>query len=277
MICEKLTISVDCTPVGIDGQLQSSITTHILQDGDADAPKGRRPAVVICPGGGYTNTSTREADTVAARFNKRGCSAFVLWYTCLKLPFPSHLLTAAKTVAFIREHADEWQIDPNNITICGFSAGGHLAGSLGTLWNRDYVKDALGYYNEEHKPNGMILCYPVITSGKFAHRASFDYLLLDRKSDELLEETSLEKQVSSDTVPAFIWHTFADSVVPVENALLMASALSAHKIRSELHMFPYGNHGLSTATAEVGGGPEECAAWLDMAVRWMTQLNETTN
>ncbi len=274
MIYKQIELEVNCTPAGVEGVTKATLTAYII-NAERDMCKDFiRPAVVICPGGGYGFTSGREGDPIARRFLAAGYSAFVLWYEVKSLPFPSHLLMAAKAVATVRENAEEWGIDPKNITIAGFSAGGHLAGSLGVLWNRDYVKDTLGYHNGEHRPDGMILCYPVITSGEYAHRGSFNNLLMDRKCDELLEETSLEKQVSADTVPSFIWHTYEDACVPVENALLMATALRANGVPMELHIFPKGGHGLSLVTPEVGGGPAECTIWTDLAVRWIENLNK---
>ena len=262
-------LTVDCAPAGIEGIAKATLTANIIPQLDFATPL--RPAIVICPGGGYGFLSDREGDPIARKFASAGFQTFVLKYEVLALPYPSHLLTAGKAVSFVREHAEEWHIDPEKVFIIGFSAGGHLAGSLGTLWNREYVKAALNTACE-HKPNGMILCYPVITSGEFAHRGSFEKLLMDRYSDDLLKETSLELQVSKDTVPAFIWHTFEDTTVPMENTLLMVTALRQNNIPFELHTFPRGGHGLSLVTSEVGSGPQECAVWADMAIRWAKEL-----
>ena len=262
-------LEVDCAPAGVQGIAKATLTAHIIPTLDyAVAP---RPAIVICPGGGYGFVSDREGDPIARTFAAAGFQTFVLDYEVKTVPFPSHLLTAGKAVALVREHAEEWNINPNKVFVIGFSAGGHLAGSLGVLWNREYIKAALGT-TTEHRPNGMILCYPVITSGEYAHRGSFNNLLMDRMSDTLLEETSLELQVSADTVPTFIWHTFEDTCVPMENALLMATALRKNNIPFELHTFPRGCHGLSLVTSEVGSGPQECAVWVDMAIRWAKEL-----
>ncbi len=262
-------LEVDCVPAGVQGIAKATLTANIIPDFDRGFT---RPAIVICPGGGYGYVSvSREGEPIARKFASAGFQTFVLDYEVKTLPYPSHLLLAGKAVALVREHAEEWHIDPNKVFVIGFSAGGHLAGSLGVLWNRDYVKAALNT-EREHRPNGMILCYPVITSGEYAHRGSFDNLLLERKSEALLKETSLELQVSAETVPAFIWHTFEDASVPIENALLMATALRKNNIPFELHTFPHGGHGLSLANDQVGGGPQECAVWADMAIRWAKEL-----
>lgn len=272
MLHTKLDLSVDYAAAGLNGTASATLTTYVIAHEKEMDKITRRPAVVICPGGAYRFCSTRESEPIARRFLAAGFQAFVLNYSVRELPFPAHLLQAAKAVATVREHAEEWDIDPHKIIIIGFSAGGHLAASLGTLWNRDYVKNTLGYFHGEHRPDGMILSYPVITSGTFAHRGSFENLLLDRYSDALLEDVSLEKQVSADTVPAFLWHTVTDQAVPVENTLLMASALRQAHIPFEMHVFPEGAHGLSLSTPETGGGPACCAAWPDMAIRWINDL-----
>ncbi len=273
MLQKEIKLAIDYAAAGLSGTADATLTTYIIPHEKEMDKITHRPAVVICPGGGYGFCSSREAEPIARRFLAAGFQAFVLNYSIKELPFPAHLLQAATAVATVREHAQEWDIDPHKIVIIGFSAGGHLAGSLGTLWNRDYVKNTLGYQNGEHRPDGMILCYPVITSGEFAHRGSFDNLLLEKKDDaDLLQETSLEKQVSQDTVPTFLWHTVTDGAVPVENSLLMATALQQHRIPYEMHLFPEGRHGLSLASFETGGGPAAVTTWPDMVIRWITDL-----
>ncbi len=276
MLHQEIKLSVDYQAAGLIGTADASLTTYVITHEREMDKITSRPAVIICPGGGYGFCSSRESEPIARRFLAAGFQAFVLNYSIKQLPFPSQLLQAATAVATVRAHAEEWDIDPHKIFIIGFSAGGHLAGSLGTLWNRDYVKNALGYQGGEHRPDGMILCYPVITSGEFAHRGSFDNLLLDGKDDpEKLLEVSLEKQVSTDTVPAFLWHTVTDAAVPVENSLLMATALQQNRIPYEMHLFPEGRHGLSLASFETGGGPAAVTTWPDLVIRWITDLKTT--
>ena len=267
-----LPIEVNYAKAGLDMQASPTLHTYILDTGYDGSTKVRRPAVVICPGGGYSMTSDREAEPIAIKFNSLGFHAFVVRYTVTPpMCFPGALLEASRAIAMVREHADEWCVDSDKVFIIGFSAGGHLAGSVGVFWNHDFVKEALGTYNGEHKPNGMILSYPVISSGEYGHHDSIRNLLRERY-DEQKEAVSLEKQVSDDTVPAFIWHTVEDTVVPVENALLMASALQAKKIPYELHVYPYGFHGLALSTGETGGGPAECAQWPELVSRWARSL-----
>ena len=149
-------------------------------------------------------------------------------------------------IAHIRENAAQYHVRPDAIAVCGFSAGGHLSASSGILWNEPVIAETLGIENRMARPDAMILSYPVITSGEHAHRGSFECLLGERANDAAwLERLSLERRVDGTTPPTFLWHTFADELVPVENALLLASALRRADVPFELHIFPEGIHGLS--------------------------------
>ena len=141
-------------------------------------PNPVRPAIVICPGGGYQFCSEREAEPIALRFLMHGFNTFVVWYREKKGEelFPKPQQDAAAAVAYVRAHAEEFHTDPDRIAILGFSAGGHLAGSLGTMWHRAELWEPMGLTPEQVKPNAMVLCYPVISAGKDAHRSSFEYL-----------------------------------------------------------------------------------------------------
>ncbi len=153
--------------------------------------KRKRPAVIICPGGAYRMTSDREAEAVAFKFLGMDLAAFVLRYSCAPARYPVALLELAESVRYVRAHAKEFALDPDKIIILGMSAGGHLAASLGTLWTDELFNDH-GYAKEMIKPNGMILCYPVITAGEFSHSGSFDNLV--GKDPKLREFLSLEKR-----------------------------------------------------------------------------------
>jgi acetyl esterase/lipase len=239
--------------------------------------KTKRPAILICPGGGYGHTSDREAEPIAMRYLAAGYHAFVLRYHVAPVRYPVALLEVASAMKIIRENAQEWNIDENKIILNGFSAGGHLAGSLSTFWTKDWLAQKLGTTKAMLQPNGCILAYPVITSGEFAHRGSFDNLLGDQQ--ELLEEVSLEHQVTEDTPPMFIWHTYTDGSVPVENSLLLISALRKYNISAEFHMYPFGGHGLALANEETQTSDgrcyqPECQGWIDLAIRWVRNLGE---
>ena len=133
--------------------------------------------VVVCGGGGYEYISDREQEPIVLQFLSMGYHACLLNYSVAPNVFPTAVCELASAVALIREHAQEWGVDSDKIVTCGFSAGGHLAASLGVFWNREFVYGALNRKPEEVKPNGQILCYPVITSGEKAHRGSVQKLL----------------------------------------------------------------------------------------------------
>ena len=278
MIYQTIPLPIDYERIGAQGNGYTAAMTLYLPDNSPEIDtERRRPTVVVLPGGGYGFRSDREAEPLVFPFLAADCNAVVVDYSIEPTRFPAALLQVAQAVALLREHAEEWHVDENRIAVMGFSAGGHLAASYGTLWNSDIVKDYYGYTNRENRPDGMILCYAVISSGDKAHRGSIDNLLGDKKDDPaLLELVSCEKQVTRDTPPAFIWHTWDDGCVPVENALLMATALREKDIPFELHVYPHGQHGLSLANENVYGkwdhACDEVQSWIGMAIRWMKAL-----
>ncbi len=281
MIYKVIDIEVDYKRFGADnGCYQPTMTLYLPDNSDSIEAGRKRPTVVICPGGGYHSTADREAEGVAFQFAAEDCNAVVVRYSCAPARFPCQLMEVAFAISKIRENAEEWNVDTDKISVMGFSAGGHLAASYGTLWNRDFIKEYFGFENGENRPNGMILCYPVISgvSGK-SHGGSIRNLLGDRKDDiEFRTLVSPELQVSEDTPKAFIWHTFEDNGVPVENSLMMASALAEKKINTELHIFPHGWHGLSLANNTVlhpdmyKGEFDEVQVWISLAIRWLKNL-----
>ncbi len=269
MIYQKLNLRE--TPV--DG-FMPTMTTYIPYDSIAEEREGMKPrrrgAVVICPGGAYGFCSPREAEPIALHFCNAGYSAFVVDYCVAPIRYPEALKDVSEAIKLIRRNAEEWAIHPDQIVVCGFSAGGHLAASVGTLWNSE---PAVRCENQENKPNGMILSYPVIMWGEKAHQGSFYNLLGENLSDADYEALSLEKRVGKDTPPAFIWHTYQDGAVPVENSLSFAMAMREQEIPFELHIYPKGEHGYSLATKEVSDQPDaHLATWADLAVAWMEQL-----
>ena len=233
----------------------------------------QRPAVIICPGGGYVNCSVREAEPVALRFAAFGISAFVLRYSCVEKKFPTALLELAQAMSYVRTHASELGVNPDKIMVCGFSAGGHLAGSLAVHWNKAFISDVLGGANELYKPNGAVLCYPVITSGEKRHDGSIVNITGENYPADIMELVSLEKQVTPDTPPVFLWHTANDTCVPVENTLLFASALAENKVPFACHIFENGEHGLALCDDSTAGYSghinPDCGRWFEMAVDWI--------
>ena len=235
-----------------------------------------RPAVLILPGSGYRQCSPREAEALAVRFNAAGCHAFVLWYSCAPRRHPVPVLDCCRALTIIRERAAEWRIDPKKVAIMGFSAGGHLALSETLFYNRDFAS-APGITASLCRADALMLCYPVISSGEFAHKDSFTRLLGENANPELLELLSLEKQIRAGLPPVFLWHTYTDESVPVENSLLLAAALRKAKVPLELHIFPEGKHGLSLAIPETQGEDPNnvnlhAAQWFSLCVNWFAKL-----
>jgi len=240
-----------------------------------DVPfNNKRKAVIVIPGGGYYNCSDREGEPIALEFLTRGYNAFVLKYTVKNRAFfPTQLLEASAAMKFIKDNAEKFHIDPGYIFIIGFSAGGHLAASLGTLWYKDYIYKALDMPKGYNRPRGMILAYPVIPSGKYAHRGSIDNLLGEKKNDPAAKkEVSLEYAVTKKTVPAYIWHTRNDTCVPVENSIFFANALAKNGIPFELHILPAGNHGASLCNSIVNYISPYNARWFDEAAHFIESL-----
>lgn len=237
----------------------------------------KRPMILICPGGGYEKLSYREGEPVAVQFLNQGYHTCVLRYSVAPSRHPAPLLEIAGAMKVIHDNAADWQVDTDKIILTGFSAGAHLAATLGVFWNRERLCEALHVTAFQLKPAGMILCYPVITSEKgLSHEGSFENLLGERFS-ELAEELSVEKQVTKDTPPCFIWHTLDDDTVPVENSFLMVSALKRAGVPAELHVFPKGEHGLSLAGKTVertdgSGLNEQCEQWMGLAFAWLRTI-----
>jgi len=259
----------------MDDNFRPYMKSYILEGDDGSSKKS---AVLICPGGGYGMTSEREAEPVALRFNNAGYNAFVLHYSVAPRKHPQPLLDLARAMCIIRENAKAWNINPEKIALCGFSAGGHLAASLAVHSDKDFLFEVSGINKDMLRPNALILSYPVITSGNFAHLGSFKNLLGDNPSDDLKYLMSLENHVNEKTPPAFLWHTFEDQAVPVENSITFAQALRDHNIPFELHIYPDGPHGLSLATGETAYEPRQInshvASWINLCFEWLDDIFE---
>jgi len=228
---------------------QPNLRTYLHEDPQT------RPCVLVIPGGGYRMVSPTEGEIVAKCFSSKGYQTFVGTYTTNFLGLEplkmQPLKDISRMVRIIRSRADEFHVYPDRIVVCGFSAGAHLCGSLCVHWQD--VRDGR-YAGYSNRPDGAILSYPVITSGRSAHRDSFTALLGDHPPEEELEYMSLEKQVTSGTPPMFLWQTASDETVPVENSYLMAMALKEAGVPFEHHVFPKGIHGLSLANEDWAEG-----------------------
>jgi len=257
----------------------AQLQLYLLDDTEEIAIR-KREIVVICPGGGYEFTSDREAEMIALQFAAKGIHAAVLRYSVSPAVRPTAMLELGRSVALVREKAAEWHVDPAKVTVMGFSAGGHLAADYCVSVGKGFLEETLGVTSEALRPDSLLLCYPVITSGEHAHRGSIAHLL-GKAYDELTEEekdsVSIEKQVSAQMPPTFIWHTFEDESVPIQNSCLLFSELVRLQVPVEYHVFRKGSHGLALAnetTAHPLGNTIEpsCQPWIDLAITWLKGL-----
>ena len=269
------------------------LEAYILKNSPEFQADTRRPAVIICPGGAYMGTSDREAEPVALRFLAQGYHAFVLRYS-VQTRFPQPMLDLATAILTVRQHPDEWFVDADQIALCGFSAGGHLAASLGVHWNKPFLYEPLGVSAEEIKPNALILGYPAIDLELVANPP----IVIEAQAEPvglnehvlatvlgefpppraLVEQYRADRHVSSATPPTFVWHTAEDELVFAHNALRFATALADHKVPYELHIFGSGEHGLSLAdeTSAVGERflDPHAQVWIDLALKWLKRQRE---
>ena len=235
----------------------------------------RRPALIICPGGGYAFLSDREGEPVALRFAGLGYAAFVLRYHTAPqahYPIPQRQLLSA--IDHVRTHAQEYHVDPSAIVAMGFSAGGHLAGCAALLWNRPEIVRPLSKKAAAYRPDGAVLCYPVVSSGVHGHRNSF-LNLLGEQYDKKAASLSLENQVKKGAPPFFLWHTADDTTVPMENTRLLETALRDRGAPVETYIFPHGVHGQSLADSTVFAPDRQwqlsvpCAVWVERCHAWL--------
>ncbi|WP_034450045.1 alpha/beta hydrolase [Butyrivibrio sp. AE2032] len=234
-------------PLAFD--FRPNLRPYLLDDGET------HPCILVLPGGGYAVVVPPEGELVAKRFNELGYSCFVMTYTTNQLMrepvMEQAMKDLARAVRFVRKNASEYRIDPSKLYVCGFSAAGHVCGSLCDYWSEIEDTDP-DYKDISCRPDAAILSYPVITSGEYAHKDSFRFLLgadiYDREDDEakyLLDRYSLEKHVRADNPPCFVWQTEEDNLVPVKNSYLYADALKEAGVKYEHKTFPHGFHGLS--------------------------------
>lgn len=283
----------------------AELVTYRLADSDEFLTGRRRPAVIICPGGGYLGTSDREAEPVALRFAAQGYHAFVLRYNtrfgrlpevgnpaCLnwRSVWPQPLWDLGRAMRCLHRHARDWCVDTQQILVCGFSAGGHLAASLGTNWQDPALQTAVQASAEQLRPAALVLGYAVLdyqlmadwmmtqdearqTECRWYNQALFGQ---DRPTEAQLQTTSPLRQVTALMPPTFLWHTATDATVPASNSLQFALALARHQVPYELHLYAEGPHGLSLADQTTAHHPEfnceACRGWFDLMLSWLRRL-----
>ncbi len=220
----------------------------------------RYPVIVIFPGGGYHKRAPHEGKDIALAFNKLGFQAVVVQYRVAPARYPAPQRDAFRAIKLVRANAEKWNIIPDQLVTCGFSAGGHLTASTGTLFDSIEANANDGADGQSQRPDAMILSYPVISfCDEWGHVGSGDNLLGDKK-DEFIDEINMANRVTANTPPAFLWHTAADGAVPLANSLRFVEAMRSYELTVGLHVFPDGHHGLGLA-------PEnpEIAQWPQLA------------
>lgn len=238
-----------------------SLTVYLRDAAQAMPNALRRPVVVVVPGGGYNHVSAREADPVALQFSTAGYHTAILTYRVgegARHYQPLRQLNAA--IGLLRSRAEAWNLLPEKIAVCGFSAGGHLALSGAVLDLPDGTP--------MHRPNAVLLAYPVITAGEYAHRGSF-VQLAGSEDPAAQQPFTLEDKITPATPPVFVWHTMEDQTVPVENTLLLLTALRRAGVPCEAHLFEKGRHGTSISTAEVDAASAHRHHWVELALEWL--------
>lgn len=293
------------------GNYHAEVTAFL---GDSGVEVEAKPAVVICPGGSYMYVSKREAEPAAYEFLAQGYQVFILRYSTigtrleaegkeatrdemykiaaglepeeiLGSEFPNPLIELALTMTHIRENIHEYNVDADNIGVLGFSAGGHLAASLGVHWNQLWLSERVGKESRWYRPNFQVLSYPIldydlnriiaeergIGDPKYMSMASRMVFGQAIEADTL-DKATVKNYVSENTPPTFIWHTGEDKLVFIKNALDFADALERHNVPWELHTFHKGDHGLSTATKITGKVNTHVQKWVPLMFEWLEDI-----
>lgn len=233
------------------------------------------PAILVCPGGGYSFVSQREAEPMALKFLPWGFHVFVLTYSVAPHHFPTQIRQVAAAMELIHANAQRLGVDKNRIAIMGFSAGGHLACHYSNCYDCPEVREVL----PQSKPvNACVLTYPVISADpRYRHEGSIQNVSgHEEPTAEDVEYFSLNNRVTPNTPPTFLWHTAADQLVPVMNSLLYAQALAENKVSFALRIYPYGHHGLATADdltcANLQPPVTDANAWITDAAKWLKDV-----
>lgn len=244
-----------------------------IQEPNPEVSSNRQfPAALILPGGAYVMTSLRDQEPLAMKLLVRNYSVFVLEYSVAPLYFPTQLREAVMAMGWLRKHAEDLHILPNKIVAMGFSAGGHLCGTLGTMYDSTDVDD-LGI--ADARPNALVLGYPVCVSHGRTHEETFDNV--SGGDSALKQRLSLDRLVRPDMPPVFLWHTANDDLVPARNSLVLAEALDEARVPYALYIYRDGPHGLSAADQSVYATTEsitfspDAANWMEAAMRFLQE------
>lgn len=281
--------------ISISNKTDAYMTTYVLDDGEYERKGLVKPAVVICPGGGYTYVSKNEGEPVALFFNRHGYHAFVVNYSVkIDHPFPEALEELAAAMAVVREHQEEWQI--SDVYVAGFSAGGNLALSLGVYYTENWLLMETGYTVEQIRPDKLILGYPAVSlypvreGGKIPPEMEVlmeqgvipDFrgpgirqILLGKEevSKEEMEELNLLTKLKKTVPPTFIWGSVEDTLIPVSDCTGLAEGLCRLGVPCELHLYGHGPHGMSLCDESVKNAADlertNMGNWTDLCINWL--------
>lgn len=272
MHCERIHLKEIFTFLGENGRdpfVDVYCPANLVEMGWDDQ---RHPCLVVCPGGAYSMCSQREAEPVALSFLAKNFNVFVLNYSVAPHAFPHQLREVAAVMELISRNAEKWHCDAQHVAIMGFSAGGHLAAHYTNAFDIPEVREK---FPDSKGVQASLLCYPVLCADKqYTHVESICNLAGHEDiTPEEIEKFSCQNLVSKKTPPTFLWHTAPDLVVPVENSLFYAQALAHYEVPFELHIYPFGGHGLATVTEETCNALPDCvsrnAVWMAKAIDWL--------
>lgn len=284
-----------------------TLTAYLLDESTDISYSKKRPGIIINPGGAYVLLSDREAEPIAMRFAGLGYQTFLLRYSVINgkenvwpadishLPerrpegeYPAPLLELGKAMLLVREHAKEWNVDCDQIGVCGFSAGGHNAAMYASCWHRPVLTEALHVSGQELKPSFCIAGYPFIDweleynlervpELRQAYKwMYFDYFGETDPTVEKMRECSVNHLVSEKTVPTFIWTTSTDQSLHPLHSIFLAMEMAKKNIPYELHIFGEGQHGLALADRATLNQPEDIndtvAQWFPLAETWLKRI-----
>lgn len=269
---EILKLWNDPAAVGIDpaaGEFEPFLEVAALP-GCCGAPRG---GVLVCPGGGYTHRAPHEGMPVAETFNALGFHAFVLQYRVAPARYPAPFQDVSRAIRLIRSRAAQWNLNPSQLAVLGFSAGGNLVGVAGTLPGRFDVCCGDAADRESSRPDAVISCYGVMTfADDCGGRRCGDALFPEPMAETVAELLSPIRQVTGESSPTFLWHTAEDPVVDVRNSVEFARALWKNGVTAELHVFPHGGHGLGLAPAA-----PDIVVWPELAKRFLVESCKFNN
>lgn len=257
----------------IDKRFTDENATLRIYISDRNESVSKRPGMLVCPGGGYSFCSPREAEPIAFRFLGEGFNCFILDYT-VNQKYPAPHLELAAVIAYIRKHEEEFDLLPNSLSIIGFSAGGHLVGSYGYLYKE--LAEELKLDESLLRPLSIVMAYPVVSIDVNTHMETFD--IISGGDEKLRQKMNINRYVTKDYPPTFLWATKDDELVPYENTIIMGEALEKQKVHYQMKIYKTGRHGGSLVNrsvynqGDIPEGMKEARDWASAAADFIFEL-----